>query len=110
MLQLSDGKRGSGPERPAANAALPGSATVAVIRNPDRQPSQRADVALRKVRARTMTFVEREAEHLFEIAIVNKPLPVDAQQTAAHPAVEVRLLIGVAQQRHVFVEPTLRDE
>ena len=57
-----------------------------------------------------MTFVERQAEHLVEIAVVDKALPVHTQESAAHHAVEVRLLIGVAQQRHVFVEPTLRDE
>src|SRR5947208_2699692 len=97
-------------KRAAAAAALSGGATVAVIRDSDRQTFQCVDIELRQVGARTKSLAERQTEHLVEIAVVDEALPIDAQQGAAHYAVEVRLLIRIAQQRHVFVEPALGDE
>jgi hypothetical protein len=69
-------------ERAAATAAISGGATETMGANANDVVMQTFGVKLPQVTL--MTRAERQIEHLVEVAVVNAPLPVDAQQVTTH--------------------------
>src|SRR5204862_339300 len=53
---------------------------------------------------------ERQSQHLVEVAVVDRALPVHRDKGAAHHGAEILLAVGLAQQLHVGVELSPRDE
>src|SRR5262249_52236483 len=60
--------------------------------------------------ALALAAVERQGEHLVEVAVVDKALPVDRDQVAAHHAAEGLLAMRVQQKVEGAVELALREQ
>src|SRR5690606_33080446 len=99
-----------GLQGPAAAAALPGRATVAVVRNADRSPDSVGYQEVAQLRPWSGSERSGHAQHLVEVAVVEVSLPVHAQERSAHHRREVFASVGVLEQAHVPVETALAQE
>ena len=58
----------------------------------------------------TRALLERQTEHLIEVAIKDEALPIHADQIATHDGVEVLRAIGALQKGHIVSELSGRLE
>src|SRR6266566_1083477 len=106
----SSGGRGGLRQRAAATRSLAGGAAITVARDPDR-PTFDIDVEqIGQVHAFVRAVLERQIEHLVEIAIVDVAAPVDRNQISAHDAVEVGVEVRAAEQIQVAIELAVGQE
>ena len=81
-----------------------------MARDPDR-PTFDIDVEqIGQVHAFVRAVLERQIEHLVEIAIVDVAAPVDRNQISAHDAVEVGVEVRAAEQIQVAIELAVGQE
>src|SRR5258706_11990720 len=97
-------------ERPAAARTLPGGAAEAVVLDHDRVAGEVAPDEIGEPASRRARDPERQSQHLVEIAVVDRALPVHRDQSAAHHGAEILLAEGLPQQIHVRIELSLGDE
>src|SRR5258706_15584724 len=97
-------------ERPAAARTLPGGAAEAVVLDHDRVAGEVAPDEIGEPDSRPARDPERQSQHLVEIAVVARALPVHRDQSAAHHGAEILLAEGLPQQIHVGVELSPGDE
>ena len=62
------------------------------------------------MRARLASDLQRQVEHLIEVAVVDIALPVHGQQRAAHHRFQVGFQVGVLEQAHITAELALGNQ
>src|SRR5258706_14702480 len=99
-------------QRAATARALAGSAAIAMIGDQDRVVGQISGQPVSQMQSTVAAtaFAQMQTEHLIEVAVVEKTLPVDRQQLAAHDVVHVFASVHAAQQRHVVAKLALADQ
>src|SRR5256885_9316136 len=97
-------------ERAAAARALPGRAPEAMVLDHDGIPREITPDKVGEPDPRSARDPERQPQHLVEIAVVDRALPVHRDQGAAHHGAEILLAEGLPQQVHVGVELSPGDE
>ena len=99
-------------KRPTAAAALPGRAAIAVICGGDGLPRWLAFQEVSQVRAIKARLQRRlrqsDTKLLIEIAVVEIPLPIHADERAAHHTRQVRIGKVVPQELHIGLKAALR--
>src|SRR5262245_33827074 len=95
--------------RAAARRAGAGGAAVAVVAGDDAAAFEARRVEVAHVRRRAV--VERQVEHLVEVAVVQAAVPADRQRVAAHHAGGRRRVEGLDEAPHVrLVVPRIAQE
>src|SRR5438034_10858033 len=90
----SSGGRGGLRQRAAATRSLAGGAAITVARDPDRPTFDINVEQIGQVHAFVRAVLERQIEHLVEVAIVDVAAPVDRNPMSGHEAVEVGVVVA----------------